>query len=64
MYKQRKNKISVKQIANFLNANYTGNDFEITSLSSLNNVKKNSVLFYSNLINTKFQIKDNVTYDL
>ena len=29
MYKQRKNKISVKQIANFLNATYTGNDFEI-----------------------------------
>lgn len=54
MYKQRKNKISVKQIANFLNTNYTGNDFEITSPSSLNNVKNNSVLFYSDLINTKF----------
>ena len=59
MYSQRKNKISVKQIASFLNVNYIGKDFEITSLSSLNDIKNNSVLFYSDLINVKFQIKDN-----
>ena len=64
MYQKRKNKISVKEIARFLNVNYTGKDFKITSLSSLNNIKNNSVLFYSDLINVKFQIKDNVTYDL
>ena len=64
MYSQRKNKISVKQIASFLNVNYIGKDFEITSLSSLNDIKNNSVLFYSDLINVKFQIKDNITYDL
>ena len=39
MYKQRKNKISVKKIAKFLKTSYTGKDFDITSLSSLNNVK-------------------------
>ena len=64
MYSRRKNKISVKQIASFLNASYIGRDFEITSLSSLNDIKNNSVLFYSDLINVKFQIKDNITYDL
>ena len=64
MYIRRKNKISVKQIASFLNASYIGRDFEITSLSSLNDIKNNSVLFYSDLINVKFQIKDNITYDL
>ena len=64
MYQKRKNKISVKQIASFLNASYTGKDFKITTLSSLNNIRNNSVLFYSDLINVKFQMKDNITYDL
>ena len=64
MYQKRKNKISVKQIASFLNANYTGKDFKITAIGSLNNIRYNSILFYSDLINVKFQIKDNITYDL
>ena len=64
MYQPRKNKISVKKIAKFLKASYTGQDFDITSLSSLNNIKKNSVLFYSDIINSKFKLKDNVVYDL
>mgnify|MGYP001092606130 FL=1 len=64
MYQKRKNKISVKQIVSFLNANYTGRDFKITAIASLNNIRNNSVLFYSDLINVKFQMKDNITYDL
>ena len=64
MYQPRKNKISVKKIAKFLKSSYTGQDFDITSLSSLNNIKKNSVLFYSDIINSKFKLKDNVIYDL
>lgn len=64
MYKLRKNKISVKKIASFLKSNYTGKDFNVTSFSSLNNVKNNSILFYSDLANFKFKIKDNVNYDL
>lgn len=64
MYKLRKNKISVKKIASFLKSNYTGKDFNVTSFHSLNNVKNNSILFYSDLANFKFKIKDNVNYDL
>ena len=64
MYQPRKNKISVKKIAKFLKTSYTGKDFDITSLSSLNNVKNNSLLFYSELANYQFKIKDNVNYDL
>lgn len=64
MYKSRKNKISVKKIAKFLKINYTGKDFYITSISSLNNIKNNSILFYSDLTNVKFKVKDNVQYDL
>ena len=64
MYKSRKKKVSVKKISKFLKANYTGQDFDISSLSSLNNIKKNSVFFYSDIINSKFKLKDNVIYDL
>ena len=64
MYRQRKNKISVKKIAEFLKTSYTGKDFDVTSLSSLNNVKNNSLLFYSELANFQLKIKDNVNYDL
>ena len=64
MYKQRKNKVSVKKIAGFLKTNYKGKDFDVTSLSSLNNVKNNSLLFYSELANFQLKIKDNVNYDL
>ena len=64
MYKSRKNKISVKKIAKFLKINYTGKDFDIESTSSLNNIKNNSILFYSDLTNVKFKIKDNIQYDL
>ena len=64
MYQSRKNKISVKKIAKFLKTSYTGKNFDITSLSSLNNVKNNSLLFYSELASFQFKIKDNVNYDL
>ena len=64
MYQPRKNKISIKKIAKFLKTSYTGKDFDITSLSSLNNVKNNSILFYSELANYQYKIKDNVNYDL
>jgi UDP-3-O-[3-hydroxymyristoyl] glucosamine N-acyltransferase len=64
MYKQRKNKVSVKKIAGFLKTNYKGKDFDVTSISSLNNIKNNSLLFYSEMINSQFKIKDNLHYDL
>ena len=64
MYQPRKNKISIKKIAKFLKTNYIGKDFDITSLSSINNVKNNSLLFYSELANFQFKIKDNAEYDL
>jgi len=64
MYKLRKNKISVKKIAEFLKTNYKEKDFNVTSISSLNNVKDNSILFYTSTINFKFKLKDNAEYDL
>lgn len=64
MYELKKNKVSVKKIAIFLKSDYSGKDFNITSISSLNNVKDNSILFYSKQSNLKFNLKDTVTYDL
>jgi len=64
MYHLRKNKVSIKKIAKFLKINYTGRDFYIESVSSLNNVKNNSILFYSYLENIKFKVTNNDKYDL
>jgi len=64
MYQARKNKISIKKIAKFLKIRYTGKDFYVESISSLNNIKNNSILFYSDLGFVQFKIKDNVQYDL
>ena len=64
MYKKIKNSISVKKIADFLDSDYTGNDFYVNGISSLNNIQNNTLLFYSELSNVHFKIKDNVEYDL
>ena len=64
MFQLKENNVNIKQIANFLGINYVDKDFVITSVSSLNNVKSNSILFFSDLINFKFKIKDNIQYDL
>ena len=64
MYDSKKNKISVKELAVFLESKYTGKDFAVTSVSSLNNIKNDSVVFYSKLSNQKFKLKDTVKYDL
>jgi len=63
MFKERKTNISVKKIAKFLKSEYEEEDFDITCVSSMNNIRNNSLLFYSDLINVKFELKDNVEYD-
>ena len=64
MYELKKNKITVKEITSFLKSDYIGENFVITSASSLNNIKNNSILFYSEQSNPKFKLKDTVKYDL
>ena len=64
MYKIKKNNVSAKTIAKFLGANYEGSDFNINTISSLNNIKNSSILFFSEKINSKFNFKDQVNYEL
>jgi UDP-3-O-[3-hydroxymyristoyl] glucosamine N-acyltransferase len=64
MYETKKNKIAVKKIASFLKSEYTGEKFFVTTISSLNNIKNNSILFFSEQSNLKFKLKDTVKYDL
>ena len=64
MYKVKKAKTSVKKIASFLNCTYKGKDFDVVCVSSLNKIKNNSILFYTDIVNSKFNIKDNTNYDL
>ena len=64
MYRIKENYVNVKEIAKFLNATYTGENFDVKTVSSLNNPKKNSILFFSEKINSKFNFSDNVQYEL
>ena len=64
MYTIRKNKISVKTIASFLNISYSGSDFSVSSVSSLNNISDNSVLFYTVPNDDSNQVIKNEHYDL
>ena len=64
MYKLKKTKVSIKKVASFLNYSYNGKNFDVTGISSLNKIKNNTILFYSDIINSKFKIKDNTKYNL
>ena len=64
MYRLKKNPISVKEIANFLNCSYKFEDFMVEQVSTINNVKNSSVIFYTNIMNPKFNLKDNQNYNL
>ena len=64
MFELKKTKISTKKIATFLKSNYSGPNFDITAVSSLNNIKNNSILFYSKMSDQNFKLKDTMIYDL
>ena len=64
MYRIKENDVDVKEIAKFLNATYTGENFDVKTVSSLNNPKNNSILFFSEKINSKFNFSDNIQYEL
>ena len=64
MFELKTTKISIKKIATFLKSNYTGKNFHVSLISSLDNVKNNSILFYSEMSDQNFNLKDTVNYDL
>jgi UDP-3-O-[3-hydroxymyristoyl] glucosamine N-acyltransferase len=64
MYRLKKNHVSVKEIANFLDYDYLNEDFFVEQVSTIDNIKNSSVVFFTNIINPKFNLKDNQTYNL
>ena len=64
MYRLKKNHVSIKEIANFLDYNYLNEDFFVEQVSTIDNIKNSSVVFFTNIINPKFNLKDNQTYNL
>ena len=62
MFQLKNQKISIKRIASFLNIKYTKKNFHIETVSSLNNIKNNSLLFYSNSTNFVSK-KSNIKFD-
>lgn len=64
MFIKIKKKISVKKIAKFLKLNYKGKDFAVNTFSSLEHPKKNSICFFTEVLNTNYNFLDNVKYNL
>jgi len=64
LFEPKTTKVSAKKIANFLKINYTEKNFDIVSVSSLENVKNNSILFHSNISDTNFKLKETSVYNL
>tara|TARA_Y100000310_G_scaffold345033_1_gene461308 strand:+ start:2300 stop:3232 length:933 start_codon:yes stop_codon:yes gene_type:complete len=64
MYRLKKNHVSVKEIANFLDYDYLNEDFFVEQVSTIDNIKNSSIVFFTNIINPKFNLKDNQTYNL
>ena len=62
MFQLKNQKISIKKIASFFNIKYTKKNFHIETVSSLNNIKNNSLLFYSNSTNFVSK-KSNMKFD-
>ncbi len=64
MYRAKQNRVSIKKLSKFLNYDYDGEDFDIIQVSNIDNVKDHSLVFYTETINAKFQLKDNQKYNL
>ena len=64
MFEPKITKIPIKKIADFLKSDFSGKNIQVSTVSSLDNIKNNSVLFYSKMSDPNFNIKDTVHYDL
>lgn len=64
MFEFKKTKVSIKKIASFLKIDYSGKNFYVSNISSLDNIKNNSLLFYSKMLDQNFNLKDTASYDL
>ena len=50
MFLKIKKKVNVKKIAKFLETEFKGKDFNVSTFSSLNEPANNSVCFYTNIL--------------
>ena len=48
----------------WIKSDYSGKNIQVSTISSLDNIKNNSVLFYSKMSDPDFNLKDTVHYDL
>ena len=64
LFEPKITKIPIKKIADFLKSDYSGKNIQVSTISSLDNIKNNSVLFYSKMSDPDFNLKDTVHYDL
>ena len=64
MFEPKITKVPIKKIANFLKSDFSGKNIHISTISSLDNIKNDSLLFYSKMSDPDFNLKDTIHYDL
>ena len=58
MFKKIKKQVKLSKIAKFLGLKFSGRDFIIKGVTSLNNIKESHILFFTETINLKFDLKE------
>jgi len=63
MFNKKKNKVKASTISKFLRLKYKGKDFYLEGVTSLNNLKRNHLIFYTEEINRKFRLKEKKNFN-
>ena len=63
MFVKKKTPIKASEIASYLNKKFYGKDVEIETFSSINNIKNNSLIFFTKIVNSSFEINEKKVFD-
>lgn len=63
MFVKKKTQIKASEIASYLNKKFYGKDIEIETFSSINNIKNNSLIFFTKIVNSSFEINEKKVFD-
>ena len=64
MFIEKNTKVKASKIAKFLKLQFNFKDFDINGASSINNIKNNKLFFLTDVINKKFSLIKEKTYNL
>ena len=64
MFIEKNTKVKASKIAKFLKLKFNFKDFDINGASSINNIKNKKLFFLTDVINKKFSLIKEKTYNL